>query len=173
MHEDLFDLQPETNATSILSLFETDKRQRLSFVGEVVDNLRNGNADPLRVHLQIKNLENIIEMFTDRKKYPNTAIDYQCILLDAAEKNGKKFQYQNAEFSIKEVGSVYDFSKCGDPVIIDLLAQQETIKKLVDIRKEFLKTVPASGLDIRIDDELVTIYPPSKSSTTSVAVALK
>lgn len=172
---ELFITQQEESmrATSILSLFETTKSQRASFAREVIEKMQDAQVEPLKVHLQIKAMENIIEIFTDRKKYPETAKDYQGLILDAAEKYGKKFSYQNAEFSIKEVGSSYDFSQCGDPIIASLLAQQELIKKQVDARKEFLKTVPSSGLDIRVDDELVTVYPPAKSSTTSVAVSLK
>jgi hypothetical protein len=170
-------MQQDTELTTvnILSLFETTKQQRTSFCLDVIDKLRDGEADPLKIHLQVKAMENIIEIFTDRKKYPGTAIDYQSFILDAAEKNGKKFQYQNAEFSIKEVGTVYDFSKCEDQMLNYLLQLQEDIKKQVDARKDMLKTVPTSGMVITDEEtgETFKVYPPAKSSTTSVAVTLR
>jgi hypothetical protein len=43
----------------------------------------------------------------------------------------------------------------------------------VKARKEFLKTVPLSGLEILTKDgELVTVYPPAKSSKSSFKVSL-
>lgn len=178
MEEQLFDIPEETNemqTTSILSLFDMDKKQCVSFCQNVIDKMRDAEVDPLRVHTNVKKMENIIEMLTDRKKYPGTAIDYQNLILEAAEKYGKKFSFQNAEFSIKEVGTAYDFSKCNDPEINALLAEQENVKKLVDARKEFLKTIPSAGIELldRETAEAYTIYPPAKSSTTSVAVSLK
>jgi hypothetical protein len=169
----------ELSTTSILSLFETTKAERATFVQDIIDRLVNEEADPLKIHLQVKAMEDIINGLTckDEKKNKNyqSAITYHKYLLDAAEKYGKKFMLHNAEFSIKEVGSSYDFSKCEDPIITDLLAQQETIKRLVEVRKDFLKALPLPGIEIINEEtgEACHCYPPSKSSTTSVAVSLK
>jgi len=165
----------EMSTLSTLSLFETSKQQRKTFAEDVIARLADGQADPLKVHLQVKMMENIIEIFTDRKKYPQTAFEYQGLVLEAAERQGKKFQYQNAEFSIKEVGTSYDFSKCNDPEMTALLAEQEAVKKLVEGRKDFLKVLPLSGMDYldKESGEMIKIYPPAKASTTSVAVSLK
>jgi hypothetical protein len=47
------------------------------------------------------------------------------------------------------------------------------IDKSMKWRKDFLKTVPVSGLDIITEDgEAVRIYPPSKKSTSSYKVEL-
>lgn len=180
MQNELDELFPQADTQdlstlSTLSLFETSKQQRKSFAEDVIAKLADGQADPLKVHLQVKMMENIIEIFTDRKKYPQTAIEYQGLILQAAERQGKKFQYQNADFSIKEVGTAYDFSQCNDPEITALLAQQEAVKKLVEGRKEFLKVLPIAGMDYldKSTGEMIKIYPPSKASTTSVSVTLK
>ena len=163
--------------TNILSLFETTKEQRKSFVDDLVARLQEGEGDPLKVQLQIKSMEDIITQLTstDEKKNKNiaAAVSYRGMLLQAAEKYGKKFELHNAEFSIKEVGTAYDWSKCGDTELADLLAEQEAIKDKIKKKQDFLKTVPVSGLAIVIDDEMVTVYPPAKSSTTSVSVTLK
>jgi len=162
---------------NILSLFETTKEQRATFAQDVVERLRNEEIDPLKVHIQLKAMEEIFKSLTDKSEKTNKnfllAIDYANMLLDAAEKNGKKFQMFNAEFSIKEVGTTYDWSKCEDPELAEMIKQQDELKVKIKEKQDFLKTVPLPGLDIRIDDELVTVYPPSKSSTTAVAVSLK
>jgi len=167
----------ELTTVNILSIFETTKDQRKSFAEDIVNRLRNGEADPLKVHVQVKAMEEIIKTITDKSEKTNKnftlAIDYNTMLLDAAEKNGKKFQMFNAEFSVKEVGTVYNWEQCNDPELAELLSIHESTKEKIKQKQDFLKTVPLSGIDIRINDELVTVYPPSKSSTTSVAVSLK
>ena len=167
----------ELTTVNILSIFETTKDQRKSFTEDIVNRLRNGEADPLKVHVQVKAMEEIIKTITDKSEKTNKnftlAIDYNNMLLDAAEKNGKKFQMFNAEFSVKEVGTVYNWEQCNDPELAELLSIHESTKEKIKQKQDFLKTVPLSGIDIRINDELVTVYPPSKSSTTRVAVSLK
>lgn len=167
----------QLTTVNILSLFETTKEQRSTFMNDIVQRLRDEEVDPLKIHLQIKAMEEIINGLTNTAEKTNKnfllAIDYKKMLLEAAEKNGKKFQMFNAEFSIKEVGTVYDWSKCADPELEEMLAEQDTLKEKIKAKQDFLKTVPEAGLDIRVVDELVTVYPPAKSSTTAVAVSLK
>lgn len=159
------DLMP----TSIVALFETTKTERQSFVTVIVDALTEGNADPLKVHLQVKCMEDVIKLL-------NSNTVYKSQVLEAAEKQGQKtFEFHSAKFEIKEVGVKYDYSKCEDEEMNSLLEMQETVSKQIKEREAFLKTVPAKGLQIVIEGtgEVATVYPPSKSSTTSVAVTLK
>lgn len=171
--------QNEITTLNILSLFETSKEQRNTFVQDVIERLRSEEVDPLKIHIQLKAMEEIVNSLTSRTEKTNKnfllAIDYHNILLDAAEKNGKKFQMFNAEFSIKEVGAKYDFSKCEDAYLDALLEKQIALDAEVKLRQDFLKTVPQSGLLVTNEEtgETYKVYPPSKSSTTSVAVSLK
>ncbi len=158
----------QLSTVNILNLFETSKRERQSFVDDLINRIEDGQVEALRVHLQAKCMESILkDLFAS-----DTYRDY---LLSEAEKNGKKFSYHNSEFSIKEVGTAYDFSKCEDTELVALMEQQDMIKKLVDVRKDFLKTVPQTGLVVTNEDtgETFKVYPPAKTSTTSVAVSLK
>lgn len=164
-----------------LPLFKTTKDQRLSFVSEIIDRLENGEIEPLKVHLQIKSMEDIISLLTDKNEKTNKvgyqfAKRYNDLLVDASEKyEAKKFQYEGGEFTIKEVGTKYDFTMCNDAEIDSLLTQENDLKEKIKSRQDFLKTVPISGLQIVDKDtgEVNTIYPPSKSSTTSLSVSLK
>jgi len=158
----------ELTTTSILSLFDTTKAQRQSFCADIVSRLENGEADPLKIHLQIKSAEDLIKQLNDNRFYKE-------YLLEAATKNGKSFEFGNAKFDIKEVGVKYDFVNCGDPILIELQAKLDELTKQVKDRQTFLKTVPYEGMTIIIEEtgEAVTLYPPSKSSTTSVSVTLK
>ena len=159
----------DLTATSILALFETNKEQRQSFALDLIGKIEQGEVDPLKIHLQVKAMEDIIKLLND-----NTI--YKKAILEAAEKYGQKsFTFQNAKVEIKEVGTKYDFSQCNDTEwdLYDqrLLSAKEDLKQ----RETFLKTIPAKGLEIvdKVSGEMAIIYPPSKSSTTSIAVTLK
>jgi hypothetical protein len=157
----------ELTTINILSLFETNKAQRASFVNDVVDRLESGSINPLNVHLQVKAMEDVVKLLNDNKVYKS-------IVLDAAEKNGKKFSYQSAEFSTREVGVKYDYSQCNDTELNDLQQQAEAINAKLKTRQEFIKSLPIEGIDvITTEGEVTRIYPPAKSSTTSVVVTLK
>ena len=161
--ENLLEMQP----TSIVALFQTNKEQRQSFASQVIQSVTEGNVNPLNVHLQLKAMEDIIEIIKSDPKYKET-------VLTTAETNGKSFEYQNAKIDIREVGTKYDFSKCNDSLYSELEAQQATLKDKIKQRADFLKKAPIEGTNI-VDmfGEVVTVYPPAKSSTTSIIVTFK
>lgn len=159
----------EMTAPSILSLFETNKEQRQSFVVRIVEALQSGQVDPLKAHLQVKCMESIIKDLNANKTYKSQ-------VLDAASKYGaKSFEFNNAKMEIKEAGVKYDFSNCADPVLVSLCQQQAIIDKKVKDRETFLKTVPEKGMIVTDEEsgETFTCFPPSKSSSTTVVTTLK
>ena len=157
----------EITTQGILSLFETTKQERNTFTADVMERIENGTADPVKVHLQLKCMEEIVKSLTSNESYKTH-------LIDAAEKNGKKFMAFNAEFSVKEMGTRYDYSKCGDADLLAMLESIETITAAVKERQEYLKKIPAAGVQqIDANGEVITLFPPSKTSTTTVAVSLK
>lgn len=165
----------QMSPVSILSLMNSTKPQRLSFCLQVIEALENGNADPLQVHIYLKNLEAIFKTFTDEKTGKQMAERYKSALLDAAAKQGgKTFELYNAKFQVKEAGHKYDWSVCNDPVINDLLCQQIELDAKIKERTEFLKTVPDAGLLITDEatGETNSVYHPNVSSTTTIAVTL-
>ena len=112
-------------------------------------------------------LEDIIKSLKDSPEYKAT-------LLSEVEKQGKKFNYQNAEFSVKEVGVKYDYSQCGDQSLLDLYAKMDALVLEIKAKEKRLQSVNPKGEKVVTDDgEVVELFPPSKSSTTSVVVTLK
>lgn len=89
---------------------------------------------------------------------------------------GDKAEFKTArgvKFTLAEVGTAYDFSKCNDQELCDLEVAAMNAANELKKRKEFLKTVPQSGLDIITKDgEAIKIYPPAKSSKSSFKVSL-
>lgn len=156
--------------TSILALFQTTKEERQSFVSDVLSKIESGDVDPLKIHLQVKCTEDVMKLLTSNSIYREAVVA-------EAEKQGKKtFDFHNSKFELKEVGVKYDWSKCEDPVLTELLATQAGLECEIKARQGMLKTVnPKEGLTITDKDsgETFTVYPPAKSSTTNVAVTLK
>jgi len=159
---------------SILAIFQTTKEQRESFVKDLIERIENGEANPLNVHIQLKAIEDIQNRLTDSKKYPDTANVYRNALLEAAEPYGKKFEYMGAKIEQKEVGVKYDYSKCEDPVLASLEAEADAAAKALKQRQDMLKTLPLSGTTMvdEVTGETFTAYPPSKSSTSYLAVSV-
>jgi len=152
--------------TNILSLFQTDKAQRFSFVRDVITRILAGDADPIKVHLQLKAMQEIIGEITSDPQYRDA-------LLDESAKYGKTFERYNGKFSIKETGTRYDYSQCGDSELADLYEKKTELDAKIKTREAFIKMLPVEGIDIVTEDgELRKIYPPAKSSTTSVTVSL-
>ena len=148
-----------------LSLFETTKAERYAFAQGVVNGLKEGHSDPLKVHLQVKCMEDLIKQITSHPEYKD-------LTLEEAAKYGKSFEHYNAKFEVKEMGVKYDFNQCGDPIYNKLAEQLAELEKQVKDRQAFLKSVQP-GTQLLIEDEVVTLYPPVKTSTTSITVNLK
>lgn len=148
-----------------LSLFETSKVERQSFTEAIVNNLMEGLADPLKVHLQVKCMEDIIKQITSNPVYRD-------LLVNEASRYGKNFEHHNAKFEIKETGVKYDYESCGDPILKDLEDELAILESKIKERQSFLKSIKGT-IEILIGDELVTLYPPVKTSTTSVTINLK
>ena len=148
-----------------LSLFETTKAERQDFAQSVVNGLKDGLSDPLKVHLQVKCMEDLIKQITSHP-------DYKDLTLDEAAKYGKSFEHYNAKFEVKEMGVKYDYSNCGDPIYNQLAEELAELEKKVKDRQAFLKAVQP-GTELLIEDEVIVLYPPIKTSTTSITVNLK
>lgn len=148
-----------------LSLFETSKSERQNFAEQITNNLLEGLADPLKVHLQVKCMEDLIKQITSNSVYKD-------LLVNEASKFGKSFEHHNAKFEIKETGVKYDYESCGDPILKDLEDELALLESKIKERQSFLKSIKGT-IEILIGDELVTLYPPVKTSTTSVTINLK
>jgi len=148
-----------------LSLFETSKQERQIFAEHITNNLLEGLADPLKVHLQVKCMEDFIKQITSNSVYKD-------LIVTEAVKYGKTFEHHNAKFEIKEAGVKYDFQNCNDPILKELEDKFSILDTEVKERQKFLKSIKES-VEVLIGDEIVTLYPPVKTSTTSVTVNLK
>lgn len=155
-------------ANSIVSLFETTKEQRISFVAQIINNLQSGMISPLQLHLQVKGMEEVVKSILADKNYKDE-------ILREAEKHGNSFKYMNAEWTIRETGVEYDYESCKDPIMAALAEQMAELTLKIKDRQVFLKSIPREGVTMVDEDtgEVHHIKPPNKKGTTSVTVKLK
>lgn len=169
----------ELTAQSILALFDTTKAQRESFVQSVVDSIENGEISALKVHIQLKSIEGIINSLTNidpkKNKLSNLAKTYNRLLLDEAEQYGaKEFTFHGATISIRETGSKYDFSVCNDRKWEHLKVYESEVSEKRKQREEELKTIDKVRVETDPETgETFELFAPVKSSKTSVIVSLK
>ena len=147
----------------------TTKQQRTEIVSQVINSIREGIIEPLDVHVKVKAAEDLIKQLTSDEVYKNEVLDA------ASRYGGKSFEAFNAKFQVKETGVKYDYSNCNDSYLNDLQQQYDSIGEKIKERQKMLQTLPQEGILFtdQTSGDTYTIYPPAKSSTTSVAVTLK
>jgi hypothetical protein len=123
-----------------LSLFETTKLERQDFAQSVIKSIKDGLSDPLKVHYQVKCMEDVIKNITGDAEYKSMTIN-------EAAKYGKSFEHFNARFEVKEMGVKYDYSVCNDPVYNKLKAQLTVLEDDIKAREKYLKAIPTSGVE--------------------------
>ena len=159
-----------TNQISVIDQlgFADSKATRSEMAAAIINNVSEGVTDPLQVHYHLKCLEDLIKQVTASDRFRDA-------LITEAVKYGKFFDFKNSRMDVKEVGTKYDFTVCNDPEWNELNGQMEAIKFKMKHREATLKTLPISGMDIVSPEtgEVTKIYPPTKSSTTSISVTLK
>lgn len=135
------------------------------YVKQVLNSIREGEQNPLDVHLSRVKMEKILKGINDNP-------EIQEAVMREFEKHGQKnLEYNGVLLQQQESGVKYDFSGCGDAVMDEYLKQQEELKEKIKEREKFLKNIPSSGV---VDPETgAFIYPPAKSSKTIIKTTLK
>jgi hypothetical protein len=78
------------------------------------------------------------------------------------------------KLELAEVGTKYDFSQCNDSYLVRLESELVILEEKIKNRKDMLKTLSPEGI-IVFDEETGegdTVYPPSKTSKSSVKTTI-
>jgi len=131
----------------------------------VADILNNGNI------IESADAISKMEMLIKEIKGNGEWIEY--LREEVAKRGASVITPSGTKIELAEVGVKYDYSQCNDDILKSLVEEQERIELMIKERQTFLKTIPVSGLDIvTINGELMTIYPPSRSSTSSIKTTI-
>jgi len=152
-------------AISTLSQLPETKQQIETFAYSLEQGLNNGQiiaSDLLRFQ---KAMEKVFE------KIKPTLIENALNEISNYEKNAV---IKGSEFSIVEAGVKYDYSNCNDLEYNKLTLQIEALKSTLKDRETFLKAIkePMQMIDEN-SGEVYTIYPPKKTSSTTLKVTFK
>lgn len=135
------------------------------YVEQVLKSIQEGNQNPLDIHLTRVKMEKIFKGINDHPKI------HESVMQEFEKYGQKSVEYKGALLQQQETGVKYDFSNCGDSIMDTYLNDIEVLKEKIKEREKFLKNIPASGV---VDPETGTfIYPPAKSSKTSIKTTLK
>lgn len=95
--------------------------------------------------------------------------------LSEIEKYGKGLTTPSGtKIELSETGVKYHYENCNDEILTKLESEFAELEMKIDERKKFLKLLPSSGMDvITTDGELVKIYPPFKTSTSSFKTTIQ
>lgn len=151
-----------------MAAFAVSKANREELAIQIVEAIDAGELNPLDIHYQVKAMEDFIKMLTANSRYKDA-------VLTEGMKHGKSFQFNGSKMEIKETGVKYDYSKCGDPnwqLLEDQISELKDKQKAVEAH---LKVLSAEGIEIVSNEtgEVIKMFPPVKTSTTSIAVTLK
>ncbi len=130
----------------------------------VIDIVNEGEIDPLKVATALKAMEVAIKIIKDGIG--------EAVEDEAAKEPQKTFERNGHSYNVRN-SSRYDYSDCGDPVLIRITEKADVLTEQRKDRETLLKALkePLSVVD---DDtgEIVEVFPPTKLSKTVVAITL-
>ncbi|MDR2927155.1 MAG: hypothetical protein LBV41_02970 [Cytophagaceae bacterium] len=157
----------EMTVSGVISLFPSTKAERDVFVERLIDHVTSGYTDPLKVEIQMANIEQVV------KKYRSDARINECVLNEAAKYGQKSFNVFNAKIEVKEVGVKYNYDEVGHPLYDSVCAE---IDRLAEKKKELEQVMKAqNGVWIYTDPdtgEIAEVSPVCRTSTTKAVITI-
>lgn len=149
----------------ILSNQTIDKTTAAEMAQLIISAIENGDVNALNLKIKIKAIENVIKTI-------KPILDKEARSI--AELEGQKsFTRLGSTVKLQETGVEYDYTNCQDPKHAKLTESFESAKAAKENREAYLKALDKSETIVDEDSgEIVTIYPPIKSSTSSVVITL-
>ena len=143
------------------------KEEQAVLSSAMINSVLDGEIDPIKAVVQAKSLVETLTLFLKDKGVND-------LVLREVEKYGKQTSKDGATIAIKEVGSKWDYSECGDPIYNRLSAKKAEIEEKLKEREALLKATKEPRTEVDEETgEVYTVNPPSKSSTTSYAITFK
>ena len=94
-------------------------------------------------------------------------------VMSELDKHSGKLEAYGMKVERKEVGVKYLYDRTNDSIHSGLSNMLKKAEADLKEREAWLKAIPATGIDIVSEDgEVLKLYPPIKTSTTSFAITL-
>ena len=133
-----------------------------TFSSNIINAISSGEMSGLQFKMKQKMWESIFDAC-------KIAVDKAA--REEAETYGeKKFKTFGGEVTLIEAGTKYDYSQCNDEEYTILIARLEALKAKIKDRETLLKSIKGSMNIVTEDGEGATIYPPIKTSTSTIKI---
>lgn len=146
----------------IVLLRETQSIAELA--NNAISAIADGNIDPITAHINLSRMEAAIQQVKSDDRVKD-------ITLRELAKYGKKQTFGDCTLEECESGVRYDYSMCNDDELAELEAMKREIEQRIKSRQATLKALPISGLADPATGAM--IYPPAKSSKTTIKTTFK
>lgn len=155
-----------SSAVGVVKMFPSIQTSVDMFSDQLIESVKKGEVNPVELLIQLKAMEKVTgrvlkeirdNFVREGDKYPTNTFELNGVRLEKGE-----------------VGVAFDFTVCKDTVWERLNTDSESAETKLKERQEFLKTLrgPLTVVD-ELSAEIITIYPPKKTSTTSLKVFIK
>ena len=158
----------QMTVASVTALFPETKEQIKTFADKMIESVLSGYTDPLKVKIQLSAMKKTIEEIELNEQFKD------CILNEAAKYHKDELKnIHNANVQIKEIGVKYDYSQCGMPEYESIISDIATLTERKKALEKRLQTITQTEEYVcPITGEIVTLTPPSKTSTTSIVITI-
>ena len=107
----------------------------IKFAKDLGDSIKEGDVDPLVVHIFLKRIENIQKILKEDKEV-GSAIKVAAGMHDGT---GKQFSFMGAKLALTSVHTTYNYEQCGDILWTNLNEIFQQVKEMKEDREKFLK----------------------------------
>jgi hypothetical protein len=155
-----------STAIDLLRLGATSQAQIDSFSDQLIESVKNGEANALEVLVQLKAFEKVSERVIKETKEEQ--------MKEAEKWAEKEFSQYGATISKAPIRTEYDYGVCNDRIYLDLFMKAQQALFLLDERKVFLRSLrnPMTVVDDSTG-EVSTIQPPLKKVTDGLKISIR
>lgn len=153
------------SAVGVMRLLSVNKASIQTFSNQLIKSVQDGNVSPLELKALFRAMEVIIETVDKATK------ENQVTALDKWSE--KRFEAFGIEFEKCEVGIVYDYNVCCDPIYERLEVDLNATKEQLENRKKFLRLLKEPCQILTGDGEVITLKPPLKKSSEGFKTYIK
>jgi hypothetical protein len=160
-------MQAQTEQLEVIESFEKGltKSDIRNLSEEFVEKVLS-EGSPLKAAEGLSAMENFLKEVKDNPQFK----DY---VREEAGKYPKGFvSASGAKIECCETGTKYGYENCGDIEWEMVNAEMIALKNKISEREKFLKALPLEGIEVRHEDQLIRVFPPFKSSTSSYKITL-
>jgi hypothetical protein len=166
MDEQPIVIQTPNHPIDVLELFDTSKEKIKLFSDLVIDEVKEGRIDPLKVKALCKSMEAVTEIIDKNTREEQAK--------EAAKFGDKPFNNYGCEMHLTATKTDYDYESCTDVVYDRLVKLKKNLEEQIKQRQEFLKNI--RGSQTLVDDATGEVYnatAPFKKQTIGVKVSIK